>query len=258
MARDFRIDLADGTTVGARYYPAASPEDVGARLILAHGAGAPQSHPFMVAFARGLAERGVDVVTFDFPYMEARRRVPDPAPVLERCYLRAIAAVRAGPPGGASGAAKGADRRPPALFIGGKSMGGRIASHVAAFHADAAGDLAGLVFLGYPLHPPGRPDRRRDAHLPDIAAPVLFVQGSRDAFGTPDELRPVLDILGSRAELLVVEGGDHSFVVSRTASASAAPRRGAGEAGAASQAELHARVQDGIVAWMRRVMPPVR
>jgi hypothetical protein len=252
---DFTIELADGTTVGARHYPAANPSAAVARLVLAHGAGAGQTHPFMVGFAGGLAERGVDVVTFNFPYMEARRRVPNPAPVLERCYLRAIAAARGLAPRGAPAAATPApDRVAPALFIGGKSLGGRIASHVAARRAEEAGNLAGLVCLGYPLHPPGRPDERRDAHLGQVAIPMLFVQGSRDAFGTPDELGPVLRAIGPRAELFIVEHGDHSFVVPRSRSTSTAPRRGAREAAAASQAAVHARVQDAIVAWMRRVM----
>ena len=92
-------------------------------------------------------------------------------------------------------------------------MGGRIASQVAAA---GAGELAGLVFLGYPLHPPGRPDRLRAAHLPAVNAPMLFVQGSRDAFGTPDELQPIIAPLRPPAELYVVEGGDHSFKVRKT------------------------------------------
>src|SRR5687767_2833880 len=129
-------------------YPAATPF---AALVLAHGAGAGQTHPFMVAMARGLAERGLSAATFDFPYMTARRSVPDKAPVLEDAWREAVAAAREAFPG-------------LPLFIGGKSMGGRIASHVAA--QGGAGALAGVLFLGYPLHPPGAPDRRRDAHLP--------------------------------------------------------------------------------------------
>ncbi|HWK08904.1 MAG TPA: alpha/beta family hydrolase, partial [Vicinamibacterales bacterium] len=136
--------------------------------------------------------------TFDFPYMAARRKVPDPAPVLEQAWRDAIAAAGrldsfAGLP----------------LYIGGKSMGGRIASQAAA-----ANDLpiAGLVYLGYPLHPPGKPQQRRDAHLPSIAAPMLFVQGTRDAFGTADDIRHLLPRL-QRAELYEVAGGDHSFKV---------------------------------------------
>jgi len=123
------------------------------------------------------------------------------------------------------------------LAIGGKSMGGRIASQVAA---SGVGDLAGLVFLGYPLHPPGRPDRLRAKHLPDIKAPMLFVQGSRDTFGTPDELRPIIAPLEPPADLYVVEDGDHSFKV-RT-------RAGVG------QQDIYRAIQDHIAAWLREVV----
>ncbi|MCU0256060.1 MAG: alpha/beta fold hydrolase [Vicinamibacterales bacterium] len=172
-------------------------------LMLAHGAGAPQRHPWMVGAARGLARRGVAVVTFDFPYMAAGRKLPDRAPVLEACWLDVIDCVRARVPAGTP------------LFIGGKSMGGRMATHVAARHAARAGHLAGLVLLGYPLHPPGRPDQRRDAHLPLIRVPALFVQGTRDAFGGPDELSPVLAPLAALATIHAVPDGDHSFAVPR-------------------------------------------
>ena len=168
-----------------------------AALVLAHGAGAGQSHPFMVRVARALAARRVVVMTFDFPYITARRRVPDKAPVLEEAWRQAIANAR--------GRAESAGLP---VFIGGKSMGGRIASHVAAQGVEG---VAGLVFLGYPLHPPGRPQQRRDAHLPSIAVPTLFVQGERDEFGSADEIRDLLPRLRARAELHVVPGGDHSF-----------------------------------------------
>jgi predicted alpha/beta-hydrolase family hydrolase len=226
MFEDFRLEIPSGSPVGARHYAAGAPR-ANVTLILAHGAGAPQTHPFMTAFGRGLSGRGIDVVTFNFPYMEARRRAPDRAPVLESSFLAAIADVRArGRIGG------------QALFIGGKSMGGRMASHVAAHHASAAGSLGGLVFLGYPLHPPGRFEQRRDAHLLDIAAPMLFVQGSRDAFGTADEVRAVAETLHGRAEVLEVERGDHSFSVPK----------GSGR----SQAEVLEWVQDHVAAWMTR------
>jgi hypothetical protein len=175
-------------------YSAARPA---AAFVLAHGAGAGQASPFITRVARGLVERGIAVATFDFPYMAARRKVPDKADVLEACWRGAIAAARA-------------QFAAVPLFIGGKSMGGRIASQVAAVDHDAA---AGLVFLGYPLHPPGKPQQRRDAHLPNITAPMLFVQGSRDAFGTSEEIRTLLPQL-QRAELFEVTGGDHSFKVS--------------------------------------------
>jgi predicted alpha/beta-hydrolase family hydrolase len=152
-------------------YPAATGNRAGVTLILGHGAGAGQTSGFMVAFATALAERGIDIVTFNFLYSELRRRIPDPNARLESCWRAVIETVR-------SRITSNADR----LAIGGKSMGGRIASQVAA--GEARG-LAGLVFLGYPLHPPGRPDRLRAAHLGDVKAPMLFVQGTRDPFGTP-------------------------------------------------------------------------
>ena len=178
------------------FYPAATAS---AMLVLAHGAGAGQAHPFMVTVARALAGEGVAVMTFDFPYTTARRRVPDKAPVLEQAWREAIADARARPE--AAGLP---------LFIGGKSMGGRMASHVAAQGID---DVAGLVFLGYPLHPPGKPQQRRDAHLPSIREPMLFVQGERDDFGTAAEIRDLLPRLNPRATLHVVPGGDHSFAI---------------------------------------------
>ena len=169
-------------------------------MILAHGAGAPQLSPFMRQFAEGLARRGVDIVTFNFVYMERGRRAPDPKARLEATYRAAIETTRA------------AVTTPGArLIFGGKSMGGRIASQVAASDASPV-EVDGLIFLGHPLHPPGRPERRRDAHLPSVAAPMLFVQGSRDTFGTRDEIQPVVDACQA-ARLHVVEGGDHSLKV---------------------------------------------
>src|SRR5206468_8402604 len=141
-------------------------------------------------------ELGLDVVTFNFPYIEQRRKIPDRAPVLEECYRDVIAAA---------GNELGSARR--LLCIGGKSMGGRIATQVAA--ADASLPVAGLVLLGYPLHPPGRPLQRRDKHLPAIRRPMLFVQGTRDAFGTPGELTPILQSLEPEPMLYEVAQGDH-------------------------------------------------
>ena len=170
-----------------------------AGLVLAHGAGGGQHSRFMVEAANALATRGITVATFDFPYMAAGRSVPDKAPVLEASWRAAIDAARghsafAGLP----------------LFIGGKSMGGRIASQVAAQRVDG---ITGLVYFGYPLHPPGRPEQRRDRHLPDIAEPMLFVQGTRDQFGTAQEIRELLPRLNERTTLFEVYDGDHSFNV---------------------------------------------
>jgi predicted alpha/beta-hydrolase family hydrolase len=183
-------------------YRAERPASPASVLVLAHGAGAGQRHPFMVTFARGLAERGIDVVTFDFPYMAQKRKVPDKAPVLEAAFRDAVAEARR---------EVGSDRR---LFIGGKSLGGRMATHLAA---NGLPDLQGVVLLGYPLHPPGKPGQPRVAHLPQITVPVLIVQGARDAFGTPDEIRLAFAPLGARATLHVVESGDHSLSVPRSA-----------------------------------------
>lgn len=200
-ATPFTVTLPSGDTVSAVTYPA-SGSLAGTTMILAHGAGAPQTHPFMTAYARRLSARGIDVVTFNFLYMERGRRVPDPKTRLETCYRAVIAAARA---------RIGEGNR---MVVGGKSMGGRIATQVAAAEAEAGGGgdprVDGLVLLGYPLHPPGRPDKPRTAHLPAVTAPMLFVQGERDAFGTPDELRPVLATCAD-AELVTVDGGDHSF-----------------------------------------------
>jgi len=203
-----KVPLDTGSAVTASVYKAGAPGNEippsgRAVLVLGHGAGAGQDSRFMIDFATAMAALGIDTVTFNFLYTEQKRRVPDRGPVLESCYRAMIDTIRrevAGP------------GRP--VFIGGKSMGGRIATQVAA--ADPELTLAGLVLLGYPLHPPGRPDQRRDKHLPAIRRPMLFVQGSRDTFGTPDELGPVLDTLEPKPTLHVVDGGDHSFKVARS------------------------------------------
>ena len=174
-----------------------------ALLVLAHGAGAGQKSAWMVKTAQALAERGISVATFDFPYMSAGRKVPDKAPVLEAAWREALADAR-----GKS------DR----IFIGGKSMGGRIATHIAAQGVDG---VSGVVLLGYPLHPPGQPEKRRDAHLPQIQQPVLFVQGSSDTFGTDKEIAAVVKTMPD-ARLHVIEGGDHSFKVKGGAAKNAA------------------------------------
>jgi len=220
MPEHISIEVASDQKVTAIIYAAAKARRAGIGLILGPGAGAPQTSGFMVTFASELAARGIDVVTFNFLYMEQRRRVPDPNAKLEGCYRAVIEAV--------------ARRKLGKLAIGGKSMGGRIASQVAAL---GAAEVAGLVLLGYPLHPPGRPEELRVKHLPAIETPMLFVQGSRDAFGTPEELRPFMQKLKVPAELHVVEGGDHSFKVLKRAGL--------------SQADVYKSVQDRIDQWLR-------
>jgi len=152
----------------------------------------------MQGTARGLAERGVTVVTFDFPYRLAGRRLPDRGPILEAAYREAWSTVAASHPG-------------VPLFIGGKSMGGRIATQVCAVRG-LTHSAAGAVCFGYPLHPPGRPAQRRDAHLPAVPCPMLLVHGTRDPFGSPDEMKELERWL-PQATLLIVEGGDHSLAV---------------------------------------------
>lgn len=172
-----------------------------AAVVLAHGAGADMTNAFLSAVHEGLAARGALVLKFNFAYTEAGRRAPDPPARLLATYRAAVAWLDAQP------AARGLPR-----LLGGKSMGGRIASHVAA-----AGDPAdGLLFLGYPLHPAGRPEQLRDAHLAGIQAPMLFIAGTRDALCDLELLAPVLARLGRRATLAVIADGDHSFHVRKS------------------------------------------
>jgi len=201
MPEKFSVEIARGPDVTALAYPAANHDQIDIAVILGHGAGAGQNSDFMVRFATGLVKRGIGAVTFNFLYMEQGRGVPDRNETLEVCFRSVLESVRHRRIGRGT------------LVIGGKSLGGRIASQIAA----AGAHVEGLVFLGYPLHPPGRADQLRAKHLPDIKVPMLFVQGSRDAFGTPDELRPIIQNLKAPADLYVVEGGDHSFKVLKRA-----------------------------------------
>jgi uncharacterized protein len=191
----------------------------GTVLALGHGAGGDRRTGLLVRLADALAAGGRRVLLHNFPYTEARRRVPDRPAVLEATVAAVAAHAR-----GAMGAS--------ALVLGGKSMGGRIASQAVAQGLAAEG----LVFLGYPLHPPGRFDARRDQHLPAITAPMLFVQGTRDAFAREDLLAAVLARLGTRATRHVVQDGDHSFAV---------PRRSGRTA-----REVEAEVAKAIAGWL--------
>jgi uncharacterized protein len=198
--RSLSIPVASGVTVsGVIDAPAARAKRSGVGLVLGHGAGGDMLAPLLVDVAEGLSRRGHTVLRFNFPYKELGRKAPDPAAKLEQAYEAAIAALRR--------------QRPDRLVLGGKSMGGRIASLLAA--RGHAAD--GLVFLGYPLHPAGKRDKLRDEHLPAIAAPMLFVQGTRDPLCDLARLRPVLARLGDRASLCVIEGGDHSLELLKSA-----------------------------------------
>lgn len=168
-------------------------------LVLGHGAGADMDSDFMAFFADRLATEKRAVARFNFPYIEQGRRSPGTARASEEAFETVITSL--------------AERlRPGAVVIGGKSYGGRIASHLAA----AGTQVQGLVFLGYPLHAPGRPDKMRDAHLYDIEAPMLFVEGTRDPFCPLDTLRAVIAKVPGTADLVVVEDGDHSLKVRRS------------------------------------------
>ena len=176
----------------------------GARLlyVLAHGAGAGMRHPFLESISQRLAERSIATLRYQFPYMEQRSRRPDPPAV-------AAATVRAA----VMEAARVAPGLP--LVAGGKSFGGRMTSTAQA-EAPLPG-VRGLVFLGFPLHPPGRPGDSRAEHLAQVQIFMLFLQGTRDEFADLKLLRPVVKRLGERATLHLVESGDHSFKVLKSA-----------------------------------------
>ncbi len=193
MAKLEKVDAGQNVDVTLRRYGSAGSP----LLVLAHGAGSDQTHPWMVAWARALGDLGLHVVTFDFPYTARGKRAPDKNDVLERCWIRLLAHVRVA----SSGAVP--------IFVGGKSMGGRIASQIVA-GGEAA---AGLVFLGYPLHPPGKSADLRTQHWPKVRVPSLFVQGTRDPFGSPVEIAAHTPELGARAAIYAIEGGDHSLCV---------------------------------------------
>jgi predicted alpha/beta-hydrolase family hydrolase len=173
-------------------------------LVLAHGAGAGSGHPWMKRVAAGFEARGIQVVTFDFPYIRAGKSIPDRAPVLEAAWRDVWKGVM--------------ERASGPVFAGGKSMGGRMASMVAAkLGADGFDPApAGLVFFGYPLHPPAKPQQRRDSHLPRIRVPMLFLHGTRDSFGTPDEMEALVATL-PKATLRLCDHGDHSLVAPKKA-----------------------------------------
>jgi uncharacterized protein len=190
--RPFSIPTPKGD-VSAVWHPADGPA-----LVVGHGAGAGMDHPFIVGFCEAVADVGIAALRFNFPYMEAGRRTPDQA-------KNAIGAFR-------SAFETAAERSggPPVLG-GGKSYGGRIASMAAAEGMPAAG----LVFLGYPLHAPGKTDQIRDTHLYDLTMPMLFLHGTKDPFAEPKELAEVIRRLGDRATLVDIDGAGHSFERSR-------------------------------------------
>src|SRR6266576_158141 len=219
-----KVAVNDSESVTALLYPAPKKNRTRVTIVLGHGAGADQMSGFMRMAAEGLAARGLDAMTFNFLYKEQGRSVPDPKARLESCYRAVIDA-----------ALQHKKLKGNKLVIGGKSMGGRIASQVAAAEGNR---VAGLVCLGYPLHPPGRPDKLRDEHLKEIKAPMLFVQGSRDPFGTEDEIRAIIKKHRLPATLYPIERGDHSFKVPKTLK---------------PQQQVYEEVMDEVARWCREL-----
>ncbi|QAY72965.1 alpha/beta fold hydrolase [Agromyces protaetiae] len=196
----FAIDV-DGTAI-----PAVAQRPPGARatVVVAHGAGAGMEHPFLTGFSRALAEAGFATIRFDFPYRARGRRMPGRPQEAIDAWRAIVArahelAAEAGAPG-------------EQVWAAGKSYGGRMASMAAA--EERGLDVAGLVFLGYPLHQPGKPEKPRDEHLPDVRLPMLFLQGTNDPFAVPNaQLDEVVARVGANAVLEWIDGGNHSFEV---------------------------------------------
>ncbi|MET0725987.1 MAG: alpha/beta family hydrolase [Leifsonia sp.] len=186
------IDV-DGTPVSGVH---ARPDDAFATIVVAHGAGSGLEHPFLVGFTDALNELGVATLRFNFPYREAGRRFPDRPPLAIATWRAAMDAATAR-----------ADGSP--VWASGKSFGGRMASMAVAEGMPAAG----LVYLGYPLHPPGHPEKIRDAHLYGISVPELFVEGTRDPFIGVELLESVVERIGPSASIRWIEGGTHDFAV---------------------------------------------
>ena len=174
------------------------PGDARCLLVLAHGAGAGMQHPFMEGLAGVLADYGVATFRYQFPYMEQQRKRPDPPALLTATVRAAVMAASEAAPS-------------LALFAGGKSLGGRMASLTVAEDPEVAAKIRGLVFFGFPLHPAGRPGTKRAEHLTRLQVPMLFLQGTRDALADLTLLHPLCDTLAPLARLHVVEGADHSF-----------------------------------------------
>jgi predicted alpha/beta-hydrolase family hydrolase len=172
------------------------PDHARSLLVFGHGAGAGMRHRFIDDLAQKFADLGIATLRYQFPYMEKRMKRPDPEGVLMVAVQAAVAVAE-----------KYSDGLP--IFAGGKSMGGRMTSLAAA--KNSLGSTRGLIYFGFPLHAPGTPSAERGKHLADIQLPMLFIQGSRDALANLKVLTPLCAALNGRAELFVIEGGDHSF-----------------------------------------------
>jgi uncharacterized protein len=196
-------------------------------LVLAHGAGAGMTHPFLEALAEELAVAEVATFRYQFPYMEVQRRAPDRPPLLTATVVAAVRAAEEAAPG-------------LPLLAGGKSMGGRMTSTAAA--QKPLDGVRGLVFFGFPLHPPNQPGTKRGDHLADVKVPMLFLQGTRDAFADLKLLRPICAKLGSGVTLHVIESADHSFHVLKSSGK--------------TDAEVLRELAATTAAWAERITPP--
>ena len=216
------IELDNGERVSALLQ---MPATARAGYVLAHGAGAGMTHPFMTAIAAGLCERGIATLRYQFPYMERGAKRTDTPAAAQATVRAAVAAM-----------SRLAPNLP--LIAGGKSFGGRMTSQ-----AQAATPLSGvraIAFLGFPLHPPGRPGDERGSHLVEIQVPMLFLQGARDEFADLTVLRPLVERLGARAALTLLEHADHSFHV---------PARSG-----RTDAEVRAEMLDALAVWIDEVI----
>jgi predicted alpha/beta-hydrolase family hydrolase len=221
-ARPVSFDVDDERRVSGLLL---APKDARAVYVLAHGAGVGMTHPFMQAVAEALAERGIATLRYQFPYMEAGGRRPDP-PKTAHATVRAAVGE----------AARLAPGLP--LFAGGKSFGGRMTSEAAA--AEPLAGVHGIAFLGFPLHPPGKAGDERGDHLFEVTVPMLFLQGTRDEFADLRLLKPLIKRLGTWASLHLIDEGDHSFRV---------PARTGRKA-----ADIHGELAGALAAWIDVVL----
>jgi uncharacterized protein len=194
-ARELRFTVEGAGEVSALLLGPAEPRWL---LVLAHGAGAGMRHPFLGALANALSAAGIATFRYQFPYMEQRRRAPDRPPVLTATVAAAAQAAKQALPG-------------LPLLAGGKSMGGRMTSTAAS--QQLLNQVRGLVFFGFPLHPPNQPSTKRAEHLAKVTVPMLFLQGTRDTFADLALLRPVCAKLSPQPTLQIIESADHSFHV---------------------------------------------
>jgi uncharacterized protein len=217
------VDVGSDTTSAA--YDRAPNGDHSPVFVCAHGAGGNMNDKGVLTVTRALGERGLDIVRFNFLYKEKRSGRPDPMPKLEETTAAVVARVRA-------------ELRPKTLIVGGRSMGGRAASMLAA----NGFDCSGLLLLAYPLHPAGRPDQLRDAHLPSIRVPVLCANGTRDALCTPALMNSVLERITTPWQMLWLDGADHSFHVLKSSGR--------------TDAQVMTEVADAVETWVS-TLPPV-